>query len=401
MITFKQTTDNIQGLRQVIAFKEYTESVNERTCLVLGVTNLGKGSTKLTVKWDGAPAIFAGWDPADGKFFVGTKSVFAKAPKVYKTHNDIDVNESGGKADKLHVALEELPKIGIPKGQVVQGDILWTRGDLKYETIDGKRWIVAHPNTIAYAWEADSKLGKQIASTLLGVVFHTLYTGRGELSKYKASFGYDVSKLKKTRTVWFDDANFKGADIAFSDDELKQVVGEIKKADTLIGGFDDIKEIMDSIPSSAAGANVKTYINSLIRAGKLPNPTSAAREYINYLEKYWEDKVIAKVKTDKAKEQKRVALEQLKAQLRNKMPTLQRAFEYVDAITRAKMIIVKKLNSLTINNMFVKTKDGFRATAPEGFVAISGEKGEAVKFVDRLSFSHFNFSDAYIKGWQR
>ena len=44
----------------------------------------GKG-TNMTVKWDGAPAIICGVNPENGKFFVGTKSVFNKTPKINYT----------------------------------------------------------------------------------------------------------------------------------------------------------------------------------------------------------------------------------------------------------------------------------------------------------------------------
>ena len=40
---------------------------------------------RVSVKWDGAPAVFAGTDPSDGKFFVAKKGIFNKNPKVYKT----------------------------------------------------------------------------------------------------------------------------------------------------------------------------------------------------------------------------------------------------------------------------------------------------------------------------
>jgi hypothetical protein len=39
---------------------------------------------------------------------------------------------------------------------------------------------------------------------------------------------------------------------------------------------------------------------------------------------------------------------------------------------------------------FQKTGDGYRVTAPEGFVAI-GHDGGAIKLVDRLEFSRTNF----------
>lgn len=363
--------------------------------------NLGKGSTKLTVKWDGAPAIFAGWDPADGKFFIGSKSVFNKNPKLYKTMADIDANESGGKAEKLKTCLEFLPSVGIPKGQVLQGDMLWGPGDLRYDTIENRRFITAHPNTLVYAWDVDSAAGKEVARSRMGIVWHTRYSGGNDLSSYRSSFGVDVSKLKKTRAVWQDDAYFKGANIGFTDAEYSEIYSTAMKAKGLIGGFDNLVGIMSTLPSAAAGAHIKTYINSLIRKGQLPNPDKAAEEYLDYLNQYWEDRVVAKVKTDTAKETKRAALKQLQQELKKNMTTLKKAFQYVDLITQAKMTVVRKLNSLSKEKVFVKTKDGYKVTAPEGFVAISGEKGEAVKFVDRLSFSHFNFSSEYIKGWQR
>ena len=68
----------------------------------------GKSKKKvdLHVKWDGAPAVFAGINPENGKFFVGTKSIFNKTPKINYTNADIDANHGGGLADKLKVALK-------------------------------------------------------------------------------------------------------------------------------------------------------------------------------------------------------------------------------------------------------------------------------------------------------
>lgn len=362
---------------------------------------LGTGEAKLTIKWDGAPAIFAGWDPADGKFFVGTKSVFNKNPKVYKTVEDIKANESGGKADKLIVSLEEFPKIGIPKDIVLQGDLLWTEGDHKYETIDGKRFVTVHPNTIVYAWPVESDAGTAVRNARVGVVWHTTYRGTGSLENYSANFGVDISKLKKTRDCWFDDAYFKGADIAFTKDEFDKCKKLVVKADGLIGGFDKIVETMADLPSAAAGANIKTFINSYIRKGKYPAPKKAFDEYVQYLNEYWEKNITGKVKTDSAKESKRAALKQFLTKITANRKVFEKAFLFVEEITQAKMIVVEKLNQLNSQKMFVKTKDGFKVTAPEGYVAFNSKKGEAVKFVDRLSFSHFNFSTEYIKGWQR
>ena len=51
-----------------------------------------RSSVNMTVKWDGAPAIFAGVDPEDGKFFVAKKSVFNVNPKLYKSKGEIDAD---------------------------------------------------------------------------------------------------------------------------------------------------------------------------------------------------------------------------------------------------------------------------------------------------------------------
>ena len=91
-----------------------------------------KTSVSRTVKWDGAPAVFAGVDPNDGKFFVAKKGVFNKNPKVYKTPADVSADTSGDLRAKLLVALSEFGKLGIKKG-VYQGDLMFTKGDVQKE----------------------------------------------------------------------------------------------------------------------------------------------------------------------------------------------------------------------------------------------------------------------------
>ena len=164
-----------------------------------------RSSINMTVKWDGAPAIFAGIDPEDGKFFVGKKSVFNVEPQLYKTNADIDKYTSGDLNAKFKVALQEFPKLGI-KG-VLQGDLMFT-DDVESQTIDGVKYFTFQPNTIVYAAAQDSELGQQIKSARIGVVWHTTYTGN-ELQSMKASFGADISKLKRVRTVWVDDASYR------------------------------------------------------------------------------------------------------------------------------------------------------------------------------------------------
>ena len=131
----------------------------------------------LTTKWDGAPAVFCGINPDNGKFFVGTKGVFNANPKLNYTDEDIDNNHpSEGLNAKLKIALRYLPKLGI-KG-VLQGDMMFARGDIQDKTIDGVDYITFQPNTIVYAVPADSKLAQSMRAAQMGIVFHTSYTGK-------------------------------------------------------------------------------------------------------------------------------------------------------------------------------------------------------------------------------
>ena len=133
-----------------------------------------RSSINMTVKWDGAPAIFAGIDPEDGKFFVAKKSVFNVSPKLYKTNKEIDDDLSGALNSKFKIALEEFSKLGI-KG-VLQGDLMFT-DDVEKTTIDGMVFYTFQPNTIVYAVDINSDIGKQIKKAKIGVVWHTTYTG--------------------------------------------------------------------------------------------------------------------------------------------------------------------------------------------------------------------------------
>ncbi len=153
-----------------------------------------KAPVDITVKWDGAPAVFAGVDPEDGEFFVAKKGIFAKNPKVYKNHDDIDADTSGDLNKKLKLAYDNLKGLGITG--VIQGDFMFEKSDLKTQKINGINHLTFHPNTIVYAIPTDNKLAKEIASAKIGIVWHTSYSG-GTFETMKAEFGKEiVPKLK-------------------------------------------------------------------------------------------------------------------------------------------------------------------------------------------------------------
>ena len=156
-----------------------------------------------TVKWDGAPAIICGVNPENGKFFVGTKSVFNVTPKINYTTADIRRNHSGAVAQKLSVCLNHLSSLNIK--QILQGDLLFTN-DKKSASIDGEKMITFTPNTITYAVQASSNIGKKIARAKMGIVFHTMYTGK-DMKSLSASFG-NVRGAGNSR-VWVASAAYK------------------------------------------------------------------------------------------------------------------------------------------------------------------------------------------------
>ena len=166
----------------------------------------GEHDGKVSVKWDGAPAIFCGTDPRDGEFFVAKKGIFAKSPKVYKSNADIDADTSGDLNTKLKLALKHLPELGI-KG-IIQGDFLYSKSDVKTQKIKGKNYVTFHPNTIVYAVPKESDASDAIMKSKIGIVWHTTYTGRS-FETLKASYGVDVSRFNSSRNVWSQDATLR------------------------------------------------------------------------------------------------------------------------------------------------------------------------------------------------
>ena len=357
------------------------------------------GRTNVTVKWDGAPAVFAGTDPRDGKFFVAKKGIFNKDPKVYKSYEDIDADTSGDLAKKLKAAFDELQKINI-KG-VVQGDLMFTKGDLKKTNIDGKRYITFQPNTIVYAVPADSELGKQIARAKVGIIFHTSYTGKS-FETMKASYNVDVKSLKNNSSIWFDDAGVKNLSgtATLTAGETKEVTAAISEAGKIFQKISGstLREL-DANPDLAS--KIETFNNTIVRTGKrIGNTTKHVDDLLAWFDSRY-TKELEKRSTEKGKEtvlQKRS--ETLKFFSPENKKNLILMFDLMNAIVDAKFHIISKLDDLKQMNSFVLTRNGFKVTGQEGFVAID-DKGGAVKLVDRLEFSYNNFSPDTIKGWEK
>jgi len=352
----------------------------------------------VTTKWDGSPAIFAGINPENGKFFVGTKSVFNKNAKLNYTDADIDENHpSEGLNDKLKIALAYLSKLGI-KG-ILQGDMMFTKDDLKSETIDGEEYITFQPNTIVYAVPANTKLAKMMQSAQLGVVFHTSYIGK-DIENMKASFNIDIGHLTTTKDVWFRDASFTDASgsATFTEKETADLTSILSQAGRL---FTTIPALtMNKISSSETYLmQIKTYNNTKVREGQEIRDT---RAHVNGLMKWVEDKLNKEITAAKKEETKQKRIKEKTEVMRfyrTNAAQLKQIFDLMNMIIEAKLMIIRKLETIRSIGTFVRTDDGFRITAPEGFVAVDKLKGNALKLVDRLEFSHQNFNAA--KNWSK
>ena len=342
----------------------------------------GKSKRKVntSVKWDGAPAIFAGRHPDTGKFFVGTKSIFNREPKINYTENDVEINHghAPGLADKLKKALKYLPKLGIQG--ILQGDFMFDASSIKKEEIDGIPHFTFKPNTIKYAVETDSDLGKEIANSVFGIVFHTGYKDLESGPQY----GINVKNLKKVPGVWVDDAVFTDSTgtVTLTQDEAKQIRDLVKTADSIKVKYKDLPLDLINI-----------YVNSEIQQGKFLE--DAEMSYNGFTE-WFKSRMAKEIDKRKSKAGKLKVEESFKkklSEIEQEKENIINIFKISRLLSQAKQIFINKYNNAVYNTKhFLDAEDGtLKVTAPEGYVSVS-RAGDAVKLVDRLEFSRANFS---------
>jgi hypothetical protein len=352
-----------------------------------------------TTKYDGAPAIFCGIDPADKKFFVAKKSIFNKEPLVYKTHDDIDSDTEGDLATKLHIALDELSRLGI-KG-IIQGDIMFTHDTLKQEEIDGHSYITFHPNTIVYAIPAETQLANQIKNAKIGVVFHTSY--KGKLGNLQAEPGVNTTGMKKIPSVWWQTAAVQdlSGTATMTAEETAQVTAALSSAGK---AFQRISAtVLKEIGANEDFAReLEAFNNTKVRKGEvIGNPAQHAKELIAW----FEDRLNNDIASKKSPKGKSAAEAKKEEKMRFFSPSNQANLELIytlqNNLVQAKNLLIHKLNDLGGMKTFLKTASGYEVTGQEGYVIADHLSGNTVKLVDRLSFSHANFSPEILKGWQR
>jgi len=358
-----------------------------------------KAPVDITVKWDGAPAVFAGLDPSDGQFFVAKKGIFAKNPKVYKNHADIDADTSGDLNKKLKLAFDNLKDLGIK--DVIQGDFMFDNSDLKKEKINGITHLVFHPNTIAYAVPIDNPLAKEIGSAKIGVVWHTTYSG-ATFETMTAEFGKEiVPKLRKTKDVWMVDATLPdlSGTATLTAKETLLLSQKLSSAGKIFRTIQS-NTLAELESNKELNLIVNIYNNRMVRQGqRIKNTKKHATGLIMFVN----DRYAKEIDKRSSKAGKDIQIskrdELLKFFNKSNLKNLQMIFDLQNLVIDSKLILINKLNKLSKIGTFVKTTSGFKVTNPEGFVAIDRMEGGAVKLVDRLEFSTNNFSKDIIKGW--
>ena len=363
----------------------------------------GQNNFKITTKWDGAPAIFCGIYPGSDMFFVGTKSVFNKDAKINFVPDDVDRNHghAPGLVSKLKDALKYFPALGITG--VAQGDLLFT-DDKKFEMIDGKRCITFQPNTITYGIPEGSPFYEKAKRAKIGVVFHTTYRGN-TVDSLNATFGYDISKLNSSADVLVLSAETGqlGKDTLITKQEKQQLMRMKTASASLIRGagdfLDEVAEQIGANDQLTVGPRLKIYFNTYVRQGKKVNN---ARQFVRNFKAYFEGEVkkaVDKVKTPKAKATKLAKLYAGLEFLEANDEALIKTVGLYTTLQNAKNFFVRKLEKGEQFGTYLRTEDGYKITAPEGYVAIS-DGTNAVKLVDRLSFSvaNFNVSKNWVAG---
>ncbi len=220
-----------------------------------------ESQSTISVKIDGAPAVVFGTDPENGKFFVGTKSVFNKK-KIKVNYSIEDILRNHGStirvAEILIACFNNLPRVS----GIIQGDFIGYGGDNIYR-----------PNTITYRFP-------EVVKEAIIFAPHTTYSGPN-LRECVASFGAEVPNCKDVKWVQ------PKASICPYREDIEDVCKFAKQMSTLCE-FVNVKQ----------AAELKKVINSYIREGKEVDEHEIAENFdvdINLMRLH---KLVASIKTD-------------------------------------------------------------------------------------------------------
>ena len=376
---------HIDGTRDAVHF------IQKLRDLLLGNNNR---DLMTSVKWDGAPAIWMGPHPETKRFFIAKKSLFNKQPLYYISEGQI--KNAKELSDELKSKFLQAFKLfkDVKFENILQGDFLFDERDLKRQTIDGEKFVVFHPNTIAYTIPEDSDLGKTIAKKKLGIVFHTTYSGK-TIESLTAKAGAKIPRVPDS--VWAVDADYNMTTL-LTKSEVKSIDNELSNIGTHFRHVS--RPTFDKMNDPVIAAFATTFTNSFIRANKTPTPEEAAAGLPEFIMQKFKAE-IEKRKTAKGQsrqqEAMKAALDPIMTVPKHELLSM---FHLYYSLQKAKNMLIRRLSKASFIKTFLKTADGWKVTGQEGFVASDKLGRNSVKLVDRLEFSYANFNQDVIKGWQ-
>ena len=352
----------------------------------------------MQTKWDGAPAVVCGIDPNVDLFFVGTKSVFAQQPKICYREFDVDKHyPDGGELNKkLKFCLKYFKDLDI-KG-VIQGDLVFTPGDVKRERIHDEMVYTFRPNTITYAIPTDHEIGKKVFKAQVGVVFHTHYTGQDFLSMQAVA----GAKVKSSNDVFAIDNDTPMHKVGLNHQEEMKFDGHVSTIEKMCGTCGDfLDELVSNTGKSGdekwhVASYLKPFFNAEIKAARTINNADTAFEN---LYNFYYDKTTAmldKIKTASTKAQKSKLVHNSQNYLRDNQYKFKSMLGLYKELQTVKQMVIEKLDHLETFRTFAQTDQGYKVTGPEGYVL--HRNGDMIKFVNRLEFSYINFTLA--KQWR-
>lgn len=339
-------------------------------------------SVSIQTKTDGAPSII--WIKIGTDFGISTKAIFNKEPICCWSLDDIDEyfgSKSPDLVHKLQVAYEYLQNI-TPDNSVYQGDLLFTRDTLENDNIDGVDYICWQPNTILYAVEKDSDLGRRIENCELGIAVHTRYIWDGENLQSLELKDFDVhsdefsysSKVFLIDTYQTDFSSIVNLDSSEKTEYMNKenyVKDNVNKVD-----YDIIymyKQVFDQ------------YHNYIIKQDLSGDYIEELENFI-YLKRF--DRKFPGIIED----------------IESNKENIELFYRVYLSIRSMKNILIKHLNDMQDSKCFVKKRTStgmieLVPTNPEGFVITNGEMA-GKKLVDRYEFSALNFSKDVVKGFE-
>ena len=345
----------------------------------------------MQTKWDGAPSVICGIDPASGMFFVGTKSVFAKtAPKLCFIDSQIDEWYEGDLAEKLKFALKYFGELGIEG--VVQGDLMFTDSTLNRETINGEKLYTFRPNTITYGIPVDHPIGKAAGRAKIGVVFHTHYTGT-DLPTMQARAGANVNGSTNALVIKNDTPMNR---VGFSRSEMQKFNNYITKIERMCGICGDFLD--ELVANTGTKGDIKFHIASYLKqffnneiknARSISNIDETMYDMLNFYEEKT-SKELAKIKTVANLTAKRNLVYNSQNYVVDNVYKFKSMLTLYKELQTVKQMVIDKLDHLEEFRTYVQTEKGYKVTTPEGYVL--HKDGDMIKFVNRMEFAYNNFT---------